>query len=98
MPSTFGTIAFPMRPRRLRKPAAAIVSTADQRTALACRLDQGAGVLPPGPGPHQIVPEHHAGLVTTLDQGGRIALLGTHDSAICEAIQAVLALVGGGHG
>ncbi len=54
--------------------------------------------LPPGPGPHQIAPEHLATLVTALDGNGRVVLHGTHDSAVCEAIQAVLALVGGGHG
>lgn len=55
-------------------------------------------VLPMGPGPHQISPEHLAALVATFDGGGRIVIHATHDSAVCEAIQAVLTLVGGGHG
>lgn len=55
-------------------------------------------VLPPGPGPHEIIPEHLAALVATFDGNGRIVLLGTHDGGVCEAIQVVLALVGGGHG
>ena len=55
-------------------------------------------VLPMGPGPHQITPEHLAAMVAAFDGGGRIVLFATHDSAVCEAIQAVLTLVGGGHG
>jgi len=38
-------------------------------------------------------PGHRVPLMQALYRG-RIALHGTHDSAICEAIQAVLALVG----
>ena len=54
--------------------------------------------LPPGLGPHQITPEHLAALVAAFDGGGRIVLFATHDDAIGEAIQAIFALVGGGHG
>lgn len=53
--------------------------------------------LPMGPGPHQLAPEYHAALVAVLDQGGRIALLGTHGEAVHAAIGDVLALAGGGH-
>jgi len=55
-------------------------------------------VLPPGPGPHQTTPDHLAALVAVFDGNGRVALFGTHDSAVCETIQTVFALVGGGHG
>jgi hypothetical protein len=54
-------------------------------------------LLPMGSGPHQLAPEHHAAIVAALDQGGRIALHGTHDEAVYVAVEAVLALVGGGH-
>ncbi len=54
-------------------------------------------LVPMGSGPHQLVPEHQAALVAVLDQGGRVALHGTHDEAVYAAVEAVLALVGGGH-
>lgn len=52
--------------------------------------------LPMGPGPHQLASEHHVALVAVLDQGGRIALLGTHGEAVQAAVGDVLTLVGGG--
>ena len=54
-------------------------------------------LLPMVAGPHQLASEHHAAIVATLDQGGRTGLHGTHDEAVYEAVEAVLALLGGGH-
>ena len=75
---------------------------------ILCNLDDPASwdrtdadliyVLPPGPGPHQIAPEHLGALVAALDQNGRIVLHGTHHDAVVEAIDTMLVLTGGGHG
>ena len=77
------------------RPVCDIVFNIDHPGALGRTDVDLALCLPVGIGPHPISPDDLAKMAACLDDGGRVAIHGTHDVAITAAADTIRALLAG---